>query len=78
MSAIAPALVREFRVGRWICTITVQMPALGVVTNMAVEWSPDMPTRLSHSQLNQYRTGRDQVVAELSHRIGGSVAVVEY
>ena len=78
MSAEAPALVHTFRVGHRICTITVQMPGVGIVTNMTVEWSPDAPTGLSRSELNQYRKGRDQVAAELGDWIGGNVAVVEY
>ena len=78
MSGEAPALVREFRVGHRMCTITVQMPKLGIMTNMTAEWSPEAPTNLSRTELNQYRKGRDRVLAELGNQIGGKVAVVEY
>ena len=78
MSAEAPALVREFPVGHRVCTIKVRMPKLGVTTNVIAEWSPDAPTNLSRSELDQYRKGRDRVLAEIGDQIGGKVAVIEY
>ena len=78
MSGEAPALVRDFRVGHRMCTITVQMPKLGITTNVTAEWSPDAPTNLSRSELDQYRKGRDRALAEIGDQIGGNVAVIEY
>lgn len=75
MNATAAALKRTFNVGRRTVTITVQMPSQGSVSNMVVEWSPDVPTRFSHSELCQYRKGRDKTLAELGRRIDGNVAV---
>ena len=44
---------------------------------MAAEWAPDMPKRLSHRELQQYREGRDQAMAELARRAGGMGLVIE-
>ena len=77
MSAETPAVVRTFDVGGRRCTITAQVPQAGKVTNLVVEWSPSRPRWLSQVELWQYRQGRDAVMAELSHEIGGLSVAIE-
>ncbi|MCW5750874.1 MAG: hypothetical protein KIT81_06985 [Alphaproteobacteria bacterium] len=75
--ADAALLVRSFKVGRRIVTMTIpQIPARGLVC-MSCEWAPDAPRRLSKRELREYRQGRDAVLAEISEMIGGRVAVAE-
>jgi hypothetical protein len=40
-------------------------------------WEPDVPSRLSAEEMNDYRRGRDALLAEAARHIGGPVAVVE-
>jgi hypothetical protein len=40
-------------------------------------WEPDLPTCLSPSEMNDYRRGRDALLAEAAQYIGGRVAVFE-
>lgn len=69
MSAEAPALVRSFRVGRRVVTLTVPQPKPESVRGMTTEWFPDRPRHLTPSELRQYRAGRDAVLAELGLRV---------
>ena len=42
------------------------------------KWSPDLPDRqLSEQEQAQYRSGRDNLLAEVGKALGGNVAVVE-
>ena len=77
MSATAAAHVQTFSVGRWVCTVTVQMPGPTSVSHMVVEWWPDVPAGLNRSEWRQYRKGRDKALAELGRRIDRNVAVAE-
>lgn len=45
----------------------------GSVASVAIEWTPDVPRRLSKAQLHRYRRARDAALAEISSRIGAGV-----
>jgi hypothetical protein len=44
---------------------------------LTVEWSPYMPRRLSAAERRRYRRGRDQLVTELSAKMGANILVIE-
>ena len=77
MSAEAACAVRTWSVGRYTCTITLQRPRRGAVLNAAAEWAPEQPSRLSDSELAEYRRGRNQALAEISRELGINAAVVD-
>lgn len=77
MSAEASVFSRSWKVGRWTATLTMPTPRPGGVMAVAIEWSPELPHRLSTDEVAQYRAGRAAAVAELSALIGGRIAVVE-
>ncbi len=77
MPAEPPALVRNFPVGRRVCTLTIPRPKLHGVVTMVAEWAPDMPKRLNRREWRQYRKGRDKTLAELSRDLGIKTLVVE-
>ena len=64
------ALVRSWRVGRRTVTATMPQPVRGQVRMSVIEWSPNMPRRLSRREWKQYRAGRDAAFAELFAEIG--------
>ena len=70
------AVMKSFKVGKLTCTITIQAPTVGAVTNMVVEWEPGMPRRLSRRQWAEYRAGRDAAFTELLNKMGGGSALV--
>ena len=44
---------------------------------MTSEWDPDVPKNLTPKQLKRYRRGRDQLVAEVSERLGVASLIIE-
>ncbi len=58
-------------------TCTVPKPRSGEVLSTAMEWSPNMPRRLSRREWRQYRAGRDKAFAELFAELGIRGAVLE-
>ena len=71
---------RTFAVGRRRCTITIDpgMTAPGSAGVLVARWSPDVPRRrLTKVELAQYRAGRDAVLAEAAHALGGNVLLAE-
>ncbi len=76
MSAEA-AFVRSWSVGRYVCTLRLPKAKPGQPAHCSIEWSPMVPTRLTKTELAQYRAGRDAALLELARTIGGTVAVVE-
>jgi hypothetical protein len=46
---------------------------------LTAKWSPALPAEreLSKQELEQYRAGRDALLAEVGKHLGGSVLVVE-
>lgn len=77
MSAEAPAEVRTWSVGRYLCTLTLARPRAGQVMHASVEWSPAMPKRLTDSEVREYRAGRDAAIAEIAQMLGITVGVVD-
>lgn len=77
MSAAAPVLWRSWQVGERTCTLTVPRAVRGKAAHASVEWSPDVPHRLSQAEWQQYRAGRNQAAAELARQLGGMAAVIE-
>jgi hypothetical protein len=76
--AESAAIVRSFRVGKRICTLTVQQPRPGGFTNIVAEWNPGLPDRpFTAKEIRQYRAGRDVVAAELAAQLGGAALVIE-
>ncbi len=70
MSAEAAALVRTWRVGKRRVTVTMPQIRTGQVLHPAIEWSPNLPRRLSRREWKQYRAGRDKAFAELFAELG--------
>ena len=77
MSDETAALTRSFRVGRRTVTVTMPTPRKGEARCMTMEWTPDMPKRLSKREWRRYRAGRDAAVAELAELAGVKVMIVE-
>ena len=70
-------LSSTFRVGRrYRCTIVLPL-GRGTAAQMAATWEPELPRRLTNSELRDYRRGRDAMLAEAARLLGGPVAVVE-
>lgn len=65
MSASGVALARSWRVGRYTATLSVPKAKPGTAAACVVEWSPEVPQRLTPAEWRQYRAGRDRAIAEL-------------
>ena len=60
-----------FHVGMRKCTMTVQIPEKGSLTNVVCEWDPGLPERqFTDQELRQYRAGRDKVLNEIAKVVG--------
>ena len=77
MSAAAAAVSRSWAVGAFVVTLTVARPRMNECGSASVEWSPHLPSHLSGSEVEQYRTGRDAAIAELSAAFGLRALVVD-
>ena len=58
-------------------TLTLPRPKPGAVVHLAVEWSPTMPQRLTRTEFEQYRAGRNAALAEAAEQLGGRIAVLD-
>ena len=58
------ALVRSWRVGKRTVTCTVPQVRAGQVLHAAIEWTPDMPRRLSRRELSMAQTFREENLEE--------------
>ena len=45
----------------------------GKVGHVSIEWTPDVPRKLTKAQLNRYRRARNAALAEISSRTGEAV-----
>ncbi len=70
MPGEAAAMTRTWRVGRRTCTLTAPQTRGGQVAVASIEWSPNLPRRLSRRELRQYRAGRDAAFADLCTDLG--------
>ncbi len=77
MPAEAAALTRTWRVGKRRVTVTMPQIRTGQVLQPAIEWSPNLPRRLSRREWREYRAGRDAAFAELFAELGIRGAVLE-
>lgn len=78
MSAELPLFTSSWKVGRrHTVTLTVQRPQAGRSTNAVIEWTPAKPAHLTRAQLADYRTGRDQALAQMARESGLRVALLE-
>ena len=66
----------------WACTKQVRLSSRYSVTMTAgpagfiCEWEPDVPNDLTKAELRRYRKARDELVAQIGERLGGSVLIV--
>ncbi len=70
MPGEAVEMTRTWRVGKRRVTMTAPKLRNGHVSFAAMEWEPDVPTKLSKRQMKQYREGRDAAFAELCGELG--------
>ncbi len=68
-----------FKVGkRYRCSIALPVDSLTSGTaQIQIRWEPEPPTRLTKSELRDYRRGRDTLLAEAARLLGGTVLVAE-
>ncbi len=70
MPAESAAMVRTWRVGKRRVTMTAPKLRNGHVSFAAMEWEPDVPTKLSKREIKQYMKGRDAAFTELCGDLG--------
>ncbi len=70
MPGESAAMTRTWRVGWRTCTLTAPQTRGGQVAVASIEWSPNLPRRLSRRELRQYRAGRDAAFADLCSEFG--------
>ena len=62
-----------FRVGKLKCEMSYSKEY-----GIKAEWFPHMPTPpLSKKEMRQYRSGRDNLMAEVAKSLGGAVVIIE-
>jgi hypothetical protein len=62
-----------FLVGIYKCELTYSHGK-----NLQAKWLPHLPSRqLSDQEIAQYRSGRDNLIAEVAKAVDGSVLVIE-
>jgi hypothetical protein len=62
-----------FLVGIYKCELTYSHGK-----NLQAKWSPHLSSRqLSDQEIAQYRSGRDNLIAEVAKAVDGSVLVIE-
>ena len=77
MSAAAPAYSAAWKVGRYICTLTVPAIEPGRTICAVVEWAPEVPQRLCSSARREYRRGRERALTALASELGLNIALLE-
>lgn len=70
------AYTRCWRVGHRTVTLTMRRPRAGTCHSVAMEWAPDRPRNLPDDEYQQYRTGRDRALRELSEELGLAAPLV--
>jgi hypothetical protein len=63
-----------FAVGKYLCTMTFD----SAKKQLNCEWDPHMPPACSliAAELEQYRAGRDALMASVAKDIGGKILIV--
>jgi hypothetical protein len=77
MTASAPLFSKSWTVGHRTCRLDVPKAAPGQATTVLMDWTPDVPTRLSRAELQQYREGRNAAIAQAAAELGVAIALVE-
>ena len=77
MSASAALASCTWTVGSRSVTLTVPQFQPGKPVHLAVEWSPDQPSRLSTEEWAEYKAGRQHALGQLAERLGVSAVVIE-
>ena len=78
MSAHAASFSATWDVGRkYKVTLTLPPIERGALRSAMFEWEPDVPRRLSASEMRQYRRGRNEALQRLAEQLGGNVLVLE-
>lgn len=77
MSAQAVGFSRTWKVGRYTAELSVPALRSGQPVHAVIEWSPDVPRRLTASETQDYLAGRTQALAELAAQFELRVAVVD-
>lgn len=76
MSAAA-AFSRTWAVGKYRATLSCPRPSPGVTASAVIEWESAIPTRLTPSEVDEYRAGRASALADLARELRVNVAVVD-
>ena len=66
----------EFKVGNHTCKLTIDEKAIGAC-DMQSEWFPDVPKKFNEKMWSDYRSGRQNLMNEVSKALGGEVLCVE-
>jgi hypothetical protein len=71
-----------FRVGAYTCSMTLDVSQFqrgGLSRAMTAVWEPEMPLprSLTAAELDQYRNGRNALMAKVAHGLGGNILVLE-
>lgn len=77
MSTKPATLISTWQVGGYVCSLSLPVPKPGAVLQLAVEWSPSVPKRLTPDELEAYQAGRNRALAELAALLGGPAVVLE-
>jgi hypothetical protein len=64
-----------FKVGSYSCTMTFAQST----RQLACEWDPHEPPAksLTKAEINQYRAGRDALMAEVARALGGGILIID-
>ena len=50
---------------------------LGFGGQLVCEWTPCLPKKITPAELQAYRKGRDELIADYAREIGGKVLLIE-
>jgi hypothetical protein len=67
-----PEWKNTFRVGVYTCEMTYNEGG-----TLKAKWRPDMPRNLPAGAMDEYRAGRDTLLAEVATALGGPALVIE-
>lgn len=71
------AFVRAWRVGRYTATLECPQPRPGQTMSAVLTWAPEIPSRLSPAEAQEYRAGRKAALTDMAESLGVRVAVLE-
>jgi hypothetical protein len=78
VSASAALATRPWQVGSsWTVTLTIPPGVPGKGAVCTIEWDPSVPERLTPDELEQYRGGRNEALADVARELGIRIALVD-